>query len=446
VFTINATHAETYDWYGPQGFIADNNLPELAIENVDYEDSGEYYCSVINSCGSETSSIVLLTVYEEQSVGVSAGWSGFSSWIDPFNPSVENIFEDVLDQLIIMKNFTNIYIPGYNINTIGNWDTQDAYEIKFTGLTEVSLFGFSNTNRTVELNTGWNYLPVVVACPVDIDEMFGNIAEVEVLKEIAGNGIYWPAMNINSIGELLPGNAYFIRVSTAIDLVFDDCEPGFKSSFASTAHRPENLTTWNEIYYTPSSHIFAISNEILDQLYVGDVIGAFTSDGTCAGMSEIMMQNNSLTLYGDDQLTEEADGFAENSSIQFRVYRPGTGEEFELNARFDQSFPNAEGVFVSNGLSRILDGEMNATSVIETSTNTINLYPNPTKGVVNISGIGEASSIDIYTTGGQVLETIEAGGNDANILSIDLSTYPGGIIYFRITTKDNVEIRKVILK
>jgi hypothetical protein len=448
LFTIEAINVETYNWYGPQGFIPDNNLPGLTIEVTAYEDAGEYYCEVINSCGQKTSSIVTLTVYEEHSVGFTVGWSGISSWIDPFDPSIENIFKDVENQLITLSNFTGVYYPGYNINTLNNWDSQDGYQVKFSEMVDQKFIGAANTNRIVDLVAGWNYLPVVVACPVDVEELFENMTEVEMIKEIAGNGVYWPAMGINSIGELQPGNAYLIRVTGQIEVEFADCGPGFKSDIVSSVHRPDNMTIWNEVNYTPSTHIFAIDNEILDQLNIGDVIGAFTTDGTCAGISEIKMQNNSLTLYGDDQMTETADGFAENSSIRFKVYRPSTGEEFELKVYFDRSFPNAEGVFVSNGISKILDATMNALSVTEISANAISLYPNPTMGTVNISGLESGSTIEVYTSGGQVLETISVtpGQSGPGILSVDLSAYPAGIIYFRITGRDKVEVRKVILK
>ena len=447
IFELETAYAETFEWYGPMGLIA-NNLSNLIIENVTYEDSGEYYCVLINSCGTEISTIGTLTVYEEQSIGFDAGWSGISSWIDPFDASVENIFKDVENQLVTLSNFSGMYYPGYNINTLNNWDSQDGYQVKFSGMVDQKFIGVTNTNRIADLVVGWNYLPVLVACPVDIEELFGNMAEVDLIKEIAGNGIYWPALNINSIGGLQPGNAYLIRVNQQLEVVFAECDAGFKSDIVASVHRPENMTNWNEINYSPATHIFAIDNEILDQLNIGDVIGAFTIDGTCAGMSEIMIQNNSLTLYGDDHLTSELDGFAENSSIQFKVYRPGTGEEFELNVSFDPSFPNAEGIFVSNGISRVLDAQLNATSILETSTGQINLYPNPTNADVNISGVKRGSIIDIYTSGGQVLESINVGTNDqnTNILTVDLSAYPGGVIYFRITTKDKVEVRKVILK
>ena len=446
-FIIEATDVETYEWYGPGGFIPDNDLPVLTIENAGYEDEGEYYCVVANSCGSEISSTVTLLVYEEQIVSFAEGWGGLSSWIVPFDTAVENIFEDVENQLLTLENFTGVYSPPYNVNTLINWNTQDGYKSMFSDQVDIRFKGVANTDRTVELNTGWNYLPVVVGCPVNVEELFGNISEVEIIKEIAGSGIYWATYGINTIGELMPGNAYHIRVNNPVSVVFGDCDVMFKSTNAS-AHRPENLTKWNDLTYTPSTHIIAIDDKILDQFMPGDVIGAFTQQGICAGMMEIMIQKNCLTLFGDDQFTSVIDGFVENSLIKFKVYRPATGEEFELDVSFDRSLPNADGVFVTNGVSRIIDTEMSTTAIVGTNFGEINIFPNPTKGSVNISGVKNNSTIEIYTSGGQVLETITCNNNPGTveILSIDLSTYPGGIIYFRVTSLEKVEVHKVILR
>jgi len=36
-------------------------------------------------------------------------------------------------------------------------------------------------------------------------------------------GTYWPSMNINTLGTLMPGNAYFILVNSPIIITFPDC-------------------------------------------------------------------------------------------------------------------------------------------------------------------------------------------------------------------------------
>ena len=42
-----------------------------------------------------------------------------------------------------------------------------------------------------------------------------------MLKDVAGTDIYWPAKNINTIGDLLPGKSYFIKMSEAGTVTFD---------------------------------------------------------------------------------------------------------------------------------------------------------------------------------------------------------------------------------
>jgi hypothetical protein len=452
VFQVVATSVNTYQWYGPLGLIPDNNSSVLTIEDAGYEDAGAYYCDLINDCGFVSTNTVTLTVYEEQVVYVNDGWGGLSSWIVPFDDSVENLFSDVEDQLVILKNYTGVYYPGYNLNTLVNWDAQDGYEAKFNGMTNVHFKGIANTDRSVQLDQGWNYLPVVTGCPVNVQDLFGTIPEVEIVKEIAGMALYWPAMNIYTLTQLIPGTAYFIKVSTSLTIEFPECPAGYKSSYISPVFRPENTTDWNDLTYTPSSHLVVVDDKIVDDLKTGDIIGAFTPEGICAGMMEISLQKNCLVLYGDDPLTDGIDGFTEGAPVKFSVFRPQTGEHFTLNVRFDPAYPNNNGLYATNGISAITREVSNETTdapaLTATSLTDINVYPNPTHGMVNITGVKGRSTISVYTSKGQVLKTIEVGkDNDPSaILSIDLSEYTRGVVYIRITNSENVQIRKVILK
>jgi len=45
-----------------------------------------------------------------------------------------------------------------------------------------------------------------------------------VVKEIAGDGIYWPSMNINTLDVLKPGKAYFVRASADVTVTFPECQ------------------------------------------------------------------------------------------------------------------------------------------------------------------------------------------------------------------------------
>lgn len=78
--------------------------------------------------------------------------------------------------------------------------------------------------------------------------------------------------------------------------------------------------------------------------------------------------------------------------------------------------------------------------VIESVT-TINVYPNPTTGVVTIDA-EEMSHVEIYDNEGRRLQDYDA--HNRNTLTIDISPYASGIYFVRIHTPHGVTIQKLI--
>ncbi|MBN1782262.1 T9SS type A sorting domain-containing protein [bacterium] len=64
-------------------------------------------------------------------------------------------------------------------------------------------------------------------------------------------------------------------------------------------------------------------------LVEGDYIGVFTPSGLCCGLAEWPGQNVSVTVWGDDSQTAGQDGFQTGETLQYRVYRPSTDEEWD---------------------------------------------------------------------------------------------------------------------
>ncbi len=443
-FFVAAVDGKNYQWYGPQGMIAGADDPVFLISSADFEDIGNYHCVVYNDCGSASSNEATLTVYEHQIVEIPAGWSGISSYIDPYNAAVTNIFADVASELFIISNFEGMYFPGSNVNTLVLWNKQDGYQTKFDSPVDLEFKGLPNTDRSVDLTEGWNYLPVISECPVEIADVFGGNPHVEFIKEIAGNGVYWPIYGINSIGELLPGKAYFLRSNQNFTANFPECS-ALKGSFIANPPKPANHTRWNDVHYTPVSHVIALDNSLLQQLKPGDVLGAFTGSGICAGMAEIDANTRVMTIYGDDPLTDEPDGFEENEAISFRIYNQHSDEERAPEIEFENGFPNTSGLFATNGLSGI---RMAESSGLEQPLNSeaISVYPNPTNGVVNISGLNSNSRIEVYNAEGQVLLSRKVSDmeNPGSICRVDLSGLPSGLLYIRIADATHIEIQKII--
>ena len=79
------------------------------------------------------------------------------------------------------------------------------------------------------------------------------------------------------------------------------------------------------------------------------------------------------------------------------------------------------------------------TGIGTNGSNSINIYPNPTTGLVYLSGISNAH-VTVYNNTGSVVHTVKQSGTG----SIDLSELDNGIYFIRILSDDNTVISKKI--
>jgi PKD repeat protein len=162
------------------------------------------------------------TTLTRQIINLTAGWSGLSSFLTPSDQNIESLFNPIISDLIIFQDETGIYWPGQNVNTIGVWDTHQGYKIKMATAVDLIIEGTQPNNRNLTFSNGWNLIPVLSNCNVDVETLFPGINLV-MLKEVAGSRIYWPAMGINNLGYLEPGKAYFVLMNGEGTIGFPEC-------------------------------------------------------------------------------------------------------------------------------------------------------------------------------------------------------------------------------
>lgn len=158
-----------------------------------------------------------------QTITIPVGWSGISTFIKPTDASLEAIFAPIVNDLVIFQNSAGIYWPSEGINTLGDWSEIAGYQIKMMQSRELTISGTNLVSREINLNSGWSFLPVLSECPVSVSAFLGSFNQVLIVKEIAGTGIYWPAQNINTIGNLLSGKSYMINISSNMTITYPEC-------------------------------------------------------------------------------------------------------------------------------------------------------------------------------------------------------------------------------
>lgn len=196
-----------------------NQVENAAILELSYE-SKKTMVSAFDYNGNESgfSSQVMVPFYRE--ITIPAGWSGFSYPVIPETPQLELMMAPI-NSMVIMQNMSGVYWPDMAVNSIGEFSAHEGYTLKMNTEQTLPLIGYNETDKIINLPVGWSVLPVLSDEAVPILEIAGQMGDkLEILKEIAGTGIYWPEMGINQIETLEPGKAYFIKLNEAVTISY----------------------------------------------------------------------------------------------------------------------------------------------------------------------------------------------------------------------------------
>jgi hypothetical protein len=193
------------------------NLPVTAVPSM-------FAVCAIDSSGNAGNLSEPVDSPVKQTISLNQGWNDISSYVNPVNPTLDVMFFSIAGQLIILQNFKGVYYPLQHQNTLGEWDAHDGYQIKLNSPVSFDVTGFEEKNNVVELNEGWNLVPVLSLCAVNTQEVAGILGEnLVMIREAIGWKVFWPAQNISLLNQLLPGRAYLIKMSGAGLLTLPEC-------------------------------------------------------------------------------------------------------------------------------------------------------------------------------------------------------------------------------
>jgi hypothetical protein len=386
---------------------------------------------------------VLITAVAQnaQQISLPEGWSGWSSFMVPAEEAqFEEVVASIADDMIITQYFTDVYYPAFGINTMGKFSNNHGYVTKMAAAASLTIQGLL-TSTTINLESGWNLMPVPVVCSLDADDVFGEIPGLVIAFEVAGNAIYYPEAGIFTLEEVATGKAYWVKVAGNTTFTFPQCTK------KAGMHQPEPLRyeapeIWNQVSYTGSSHVVVFAENAVDKLKEGDIIGAFTHERTCAGITRFDGKPASMALFGNDITSATKDGFDEGETLNFKIYRAGT--EYLLSVSYCDNAPNADGRFAMNGLTVITVADMYAAGIEPKQPSYLSIFPNPSSGIFNIEvgSRGENLLFEVSNVKGNIVSRGNISGNQV----LDLSAHPVGVYFIRIFGNNYNHVKKLIIK
>ncbi|MCF8371216.1 MAG: hypothetical protein K9H64_06325 [Bacteroidales bacterium] len=158
-----------------------------------------------------------------QAIILPSGWSIFSTYIDPPDPDLNVVLLDFSSNIIIAKNGGGmVYWPAFGLNMIGDLTIGNGYQIK-TILSDTLLI--EGTQIIPELTgiiipAGWNIIAYLRTSPGWAPTMIASISTNTVLMKNSNGQVYWLAYSLNTIGDMMPGEGYQIKMNVQDTLYY----------------------------------------------------------------------------------------------------------------------------------------------------------------------------------------------------------------------------------
>ncbi|NCA85663.1 MAG: T9SS type A sorting domain-containing protein, partial [Clostridia bacterium] len=370
------------------------------------------------------------------------GWHLISSPYYPENAALDILFAEVnaSGALVIMINKYGIYWPASNINMLGDWNSHHGYKIKMAEAACIIWDGDEVMDKTVNLDAGVDYLPVLSTGSVAASYIFDQLdGQLLYAFDIDNGLIYWPGGGIYNLLTLEPGKAYLVNLSAPGAVTY----PFAKQSYQASPNQPQVI---NNAPYTVTktggAHFISIKADALTNFGNGDIVAAFNTQGTCVGMAQYNgdKQPMVLAVYADDFTTETIDGMNEGELMQLVVYSPAAFQQKVLQPVWNTSMTHTD-LFAENALSEIIDFK-DALGVNDAAIDQIRIYPNPSTGIFTVTGANESILLEILNTAGQQIQLLEVNGS----VQIDLSGHAKGIYYLRMISQQSTRIQKIVVE
>ena len=173
----------------------------------------QYYCCTPGMVDCQLFGLQEISGLNDYTFIFPAGWSMFGFPLDPYESSFDSLFTSIMNQIKVIKDDkANVFWPDYNVNTIGNIDYREGYQINMLSAQSLTVYGSPvyPSVTAINISQGWNMFSYFSVSSIDVQFLFGIWTPCfELLKDENGY-IYWPVFYLTYPYTLSLGNAYSV--------------------------------------------------------------------------------------------------------------------------------------------------------------------------------------------------------------------------------------------
>ena len=402
----------------------------IAVYDASFLDEGEY-------ANNGLSAIISIEALSCQSIALNSGWGLVSTYIDPIDPDLA-VMTAELDSgnLVIMKNENGIvFFPAFSLNMIGDWLAGEAYQINVTNPDTLTICGqILNPAATgIFLPGGWGLFGYLCQWPMPIVQMLAPIENDIVIVKNEDGLVYWVYFGLDQIGDMTPGKGYQVKMyDNTSNTLYYQCN-------ATGSTKSEMINYVPEHFISPKSTGNSMTIGIPDFSWnntpdIGDEIGVFNQIGELVGSTVYIGGHSSITLWGDDELTEHTEMLSVDEEFDIQLWRSITGRTEVLKVNSWEEGDNRYEINKISIAERVILSDPSLENYI--------LYqnvPNPFRDNTEIRFYLPENSqvtISVYSILGEKVTEVYDGAFDRGIHSIEFnsSELSPGSYFYRLTT------------
>ncbi len=454
---------ETGKWYHV-AFINDNSnrILELIIRNEDqsikFQHTISYPSGTVPATSSKNVTIgaqvdgyideLRISTADQirQDIDLNTGWNILSFNVEPDNKNLLNTVQPLIDDEKLHKIIDeggNIlqYMPWGWVNNIGDMANTEGYYAKVTSNVTLSVLGtVVQCPFDIDLYAGWNIMGYPCQNPKDAMAVLQALIDAGKVSKVIDEGgnilQYMPWGWVNNIGDLAPGEGYYIKLSENASITFE--EPGeptplkIKYSGIETSETEFFRISQQGNPYMPMTIVLTD----VDNLGYASEIGIFDGD-LCVGAGIIYNDKIYISAAAGDPYSPEIDGFISGNTIIIKVLDRVHGTAYVLEPEL------IHGDYIFSPLETFIGSlKSYSTDLFKTGleTNYLGLsFPNPASDYTTIEyGLAETSSVKltVYNQLGKTIRVLNITDQPSGIHQyiIDWNNLGQGIYYYRLET------------
>ncbi len=177
-----------------------------------------------NDCISnmQGNAIVSIIPLSNQSIDLNQGWNLISSNIIPNQADMEDVFAEMEDLVIVKNADGQIYNPAQSINEIGGWNIAHGYMVYVTAPATLQITGTAVEPTETEINlvTGWNLISYLRNSQMPVGTALASLNSSLILVKNNIGQLYYPSYYLNTLGNMLPGQGYWLYMSAPAVLTY----------------------------------------------------------------------------------------------------------------------------------------------------------------------------------------------------------------------------------